>query len=99
MSQQQPLRPNARWTNEELLLAVQGVRRHGKDFKAIAEIVGNKTEAHVRSFYINNERRFNLNEMLREYEAEYGDNENEDQSEPKEKTKKVRTDDTPATPS
>lgn len=42
---------SARWTNEELLLAVQGVRKYGTDFKAIAEVVGNKTEAHVRHFY------------------------------------------------
>ncbi|XP_053206175.1 REST corepressor 3-like [Panonychus citri] len=64
-------RINARWTNEEALLAVQGVRKHGKDFKAIAEIVGNKSESHVRSFYTNNERRYNLAYMLTEYENEF----------------------------
>ncbi|XP_071080401.1 REST corepressor 1-like isoform X1 [Haliotis cracherodii] len=63
---------NARWTNEELLLAVQGVRKYGKDFKAIAEVIGNKLEAHVRSFFVNFRRRYNLDEVLAEYEAEHG---------------------------
>ncbi|XP_033874694.2 REST corepressor 3-like isoform X3 [Acipenser ruthenus] len=34
---------NARWTTDEQLLAVQGVRKYGKDFQAIAEVIGNKT--------------------------------------------------------
>ncbi|CAE1272200.1 REST corepressor 1,REST corepressor 2,REST corepressor 3,REST corepressor [Acanthosepion pharaonis] len=65
-------RINSRWTNEELLLAVQGVRRYGKDFKAIAEVIGNKLEAHVRNFFINYRRRYNLDEVLAEYESEHG---------------------------
>ncbi|ESP01599.1 hypothetical protein LOTGIDRAFT_139441 [Lottia gigantea] len=65
-------RINARWTTEELLLAVQGVRKYGKDFKAIAEVIGNKTEAHLRSFFVNFRRRYNLDEVLAEYEAEHG---------------------------
>ncbi|XP_064623382.1 REST corepressor 3-like isoform X1 [Lineus longissimus] len=68
-------RINARWTNEELLLAVQGVRKYGKDFKAIAEVIGNKTEAHVRSFFVNYRRRYNLDEVLAAFEAEHGPDE------------------------
>ena len=49
-----------------------GVRKYGKDFQAIAEVIGNKTEAHVRSFFINFRRRYNLDEVLAEYEAEHG---------------------------
>lgn len=63
---------NSKWTNEELLLAVQGVRKYGKDFNAIAEVIGTKTEAHVRSFFVNFKRRYNLDEVLAEYEAEHG---------------------------
>ncbi len=48
------------------------MRRYGKDFKAIAEVIGNKTEAHVRSFFVNYRRRYNLDEVLEEYEQEYG---------------------------
>ncbi|WAR18988.1 RCOR3-like protein [Mya arenaria] len=54
---------NAKWTNEELLLAVQGIRKYGKDFAAIAEVIGTKTEAHLRSFFVNFRRRYNLDEM------------------------------------
>ncbi|TKS92691.1 REST corepressor 2 [Collichthys lucidus] len=34
---------NSRWTTEEQLLAVQAIRRYGKDFSAIAEVIGTKT--------------------------------------------------------
>ena len=69
---QNTTRINSRWTNDELLLAVQGVRKYGKDFKAISEVIGNKTETHVRAFYANHQRRFNLNAVLKEYENENG---------------------------
>lgn len=65
-------RINARWTNEELLLAVQGIRKFGKSFKIIADILGTKTEAHVRSFFVNYKRRYNLDAALKEHEAEFG---------------------------
>ncbi|XP_059484606.1 REST corepressor 1 isoform X2 [Neocloeon triangulifer] len=65
-------RINSRWANDELLLAVQGIRKYGKDFKAIAEVIGNKTEAHVRSYFINYRRRYNLDAVLKEFEAENG---------------------------
>jgi len=68
-------RINARWTNEELLLAVQGIRKFGKNFSAIASILGTKTESHVRSFYVNYKRRYNLDEAYKEYEAEFGPSE------------------------
>lgn len=58
-----------------LLLIHSGVRKYGKDFKAIAEVIGNKTEAHVRSFFINFRRRYNLDEVLGEYETEHGKSE------------------------
>ena len=48
------------------------MRKYGKDFKAISEMIGNKLEAHVRSFFINFRRRYNLDEVLAEYEAEHG---------------------------
>nr|KAG5714571.1 hypothetical protein BaRGS_007017 [Batillaria attramentaria] len=64
--------------NNKQLLSLQkhkmanGVRKYGKDFQAIAEVIGNKLEAHVRSFFINFRRRYNLDEVLAEYEAEHG---------------------------
>ncbi|XP_012233219.1 REST corepressor isoform X4 [Linepithema humile] len=65
-------RINARWTSDELLLAVQGIRKYGKDFAAIAEVIGTKTEAHLRSFFVNYRRRYNLDAVLKEFEAENG---------------------------
>lgn len=45
---------------------------HGKDFSTIAEIIGTKTEAHVRSFYSNQRKRYNLDKVVQEYEEEHG---------------------------
>uniref|UniRef100_A0A672S8W0 REST corepressor 2 n=2 Tax=Sinocyclocheilus grahami TaxID=75366 RepID=A0A672S8W0_SINGR len=61
---------NSRWTTEEQLLAVQAVRRYGKDFAAVADVIGNKTVAQVSSFFVSYRRRFNLEEVLREWQAE-----------------------------
>lgn len=71
-------RINARWTNEELLLAVQGIRKFGKNFSAIASILGTKTESHVRSFFVNYRRRYDLDLAYKEYEAEFGPSEQGD---------------------
>ena len=49
-----------------------GVRRYGKDYKAIAEVIGNKNESLVRSFFITYRRRYKLDEVLAEYEKEHG---------------------------
>lgn len=68
-------------SNFGLLNFCEGVRKYGKDFKAIAEVIGNKTEVHVRSFFVNYRRRYNLDGVLQEYEAEYGiisDDKNDD---------------------
>lgn len=109
---QQNNKNNARWSNEELLLAVQckcyvlfghehgtvlkalfpyyvkstpkhcsnlsalifttAVRRYGKDFQAMAEVLGNKSVSQCRNFFVNYKRRFNLQQVLEEYEAEQG---------------------------
>ncbi|XP_073828068.1 REST corepressor isoform X1 [Musca autumnalis] len=63
-------RINARWTNDEILLAISGIRKYGKDFQAIAETLGTKTEAHVRIFYTNNRRRYNLDQLIKKHDAE-----------------------------
>ncbi|RXG71851.1 REST corepressor 3 [Armadillidium vulgare] len=66
------VRLNAKWSNDELLLAVQGVRQFGRNFKAIAEIIGNKTENHVRSFFVTYRKRYDLDAILKEWEEEHG---------------------------
>lgn len=51
-------------------MVVLAVRRYGKDFQAISEVLGNKTAAQVKTFFISYRRRFNLEEVLQEWEAE-----------------------------
>lgn len=51
---------------------IEGIRKFGKNFSAIASILGTKTESHVRSYFVNYKRRYNLDVALKEYEAEYG---------------------------
>ncbi|XP_073461494.1 REST corepressor 2 isoform X4 [Aquarana catesbeiana] len=63
---------NSRWTTDEQLLAVQAFRKYGKDFEAIAEVLANKTPSQVKTFFIGYRRRFNLDEVVQEWEAEQG---------------------------
>ncbi|XP_059574473.1 REST corepressor 2 isoform X2 [Alligator mississippiensis] len=63
---------NARWTTDEQLLAVQAIRRYGKDFQAVAGVIGNKTLAQVKTFFVSYRRRFSLDDVLHEWEAERG---------------------------
>ena len=49
-----------------------GIRQFGKKFKIIAEILGTKTESHVRKFFVDYKRRYNLDAVLKEYEADFG---------------------------
>ena len=59
-------------TFESNPFVISGVRKFGKNFATIAEIIGTKTESHVRSFFVNYRRRYNLDNALKEYEAEHG---------------------------
>ncbi|KAJ8377528.1 hypothetical protein AAFF_G00256240 [Aldrovandia affinis] len=63
---------NARWTTEEQLLAVQAIRKYGRDVQAISDVIGNKSVLQVKNFFVNYRRRFNLDEVLQEWEAEHG---------------------------
>lgn len=54
------------------LLCLPGVCKYGKDFQATADIIGNKTIGQVKNFFVNYRRRFNLEEVLQEWEAEQG---------------------------
>lgn len=80
-------RLNSRWNNDELQLAIKGVRKYGKDFQAIAELLGTKTEAQVRSFFVNYRRKYNLDEKLQEFEQNNKAKEQDDDEEGKELSK------------
>lgn len=55
---------------DDVCLDCVAVRRYGKDFAAIADVIGNKTAGQVSSFFVSYRRRFNLEEVLREWQAE-----------------------------
>ena len=61
------------WSKEEELLAVQALRKYGKDMQIVAEIIGNKQESHVRSFYAQNERRYQLDKVIEQFNADNRD--------------------------
>lgn len=62
-------RVSMRWTSDEYLLAVEGVKQHGKDFATIADTIGTKTESQIKTFFVNCRRRYNLDSLVREFES------------------------------
>jgi len=46
------------------------MRKYGKDFKAIAETMGTKTQTHLKSFYSHYRKRYKLDTILKKYDAE-----------------------------
>lgn len=63
------IRVSARWSTDEYQLAIRGMRKHGKDFQSIAEIIGTKNESQVNQFYTNYRKKYNLDDIIKEYEA------------------------------
>lgn len=61
-------RISTRWSFDETQLAIKAFRLHGKDFQAIAELIGTKTEQHVRQFYTNYRKKYNLESIIKEFE-------------------------------
>ncbi|KAH8373814.1 hypothetical protein KR200_004557 [Drosophila serrata] len=62
-------RISARWLPDEIQVALLAIREYGKNYPMIAKMVTTKTEAHVRTFFVNNRRRYNLDQIVKEYEA------------------------------
>ncbi|XP_017029041.1 REST corepressor isoform X1 [Drosophila kikkawai] len=62
-------RISARWLPDEIQVALLAIREYGKNYPMIAKLVTTKTEAHVRTFFVNNRRRYNLDQIVKEYEA------------------------------
>lgn len=47
------------------------MRTYGRNYKAIAEAMGTKTENHLKSFYSHYRLQYNLDAVLAEYDAEH----------------------------
>lgn len=58
---------SSRWSNEEVLLVVQGIKKYGKDYQAIAETIGTKSAGQVRLFFTNHKRKYDLDGAMKEY--------------------------------
>lgn len=48
-------------------MVVQGIKKYGKDFQAIAETIGTKSAGQVRLFFVNHKRKYDLDNALKEY--------------------------------
>lgn len=85
-------RLNSRWNSDELLLAIKGVRKYGKDFQAIAEMLGTKTEGQVRTFFTSYRRKYNLDSIVREFESN-NNNQQQHQQQPQQQQSNESKDD------
>ena len=59
-------RKSNRWTEEEVHVARQSLRAHGKDFNTMASLLENKNPQQCRNFYMNHRRRLNLDRLVAE---------------------------------
>lgn len=62
-------RISSRWSNDECQLLAKAMQEHGKDFQAIAELMGTKTASQVSQFYASNRKKPNLDEALKAFDA------------------------------
>ena len=59
------LTPTLTWTTEEILLAIQAFGKYGKDFDAVARIIGpTKTVADVETFFLECRERYQLDMVI-----------------------------------
>ena len=46
------------------LLSSPAIRKYGRDFQAISDVIGNKSVVQVKNFFVNYRRRYNLDEEI-----------------------------------
>ena len=65
INQPNPTTPTPTWSTEEILLAIQAFGKYGKDFDAVARIVGpTKTIADVETFFLECRERYQLDMVI-----------------------------------
>lgn len=54
----------SRWSESEMMNAVEGLKRYGRHWQSISKLVETKSEAQCKNFYFNYKKKFNLESIL-----------------------------------